>query len=86
MSEINHFKIFIMYNDDMTAGVDYLYVKRIYLVNFSYIVIDDVKSESQTINTHHSLNTGMKIIWLGSTMSILRCCSRNNLLFRVKSG
>jgi hypothetical protein len=38
MSEINHFKNFIMCSDDVVADVDHLHVKRIHLVNFSYIV------------------------------------------------
>jgi hypothetical protein len=41
MSEINHFKIFIIYSDDVTVDVDHLHVKRIHLVSFSYIVIED---------------------------------------------
>jgi hypothetical protein len=39
MSKINHFKVFIICSDDMTANVDHLHVKRIYLAVFSYIVI-----------------------------------------------
>jgi hypothetical protein len=41
MSEINHFKVFIMYNDDITTDIDHLHVKRIHLMDFSYIVIED---------------------------------------------
>jgi hypothetical protein len=44
MIEINHFKVFIMYSDDVADDVDHLYVKRIHLVGFSYIVIEDVIS------------------------------------------
>jgi hypothetical protein len=40
MNEINHFKIFVLYSGDVISHVDYLHVKRIYLVNFSYIVIE----------------------------------------------
>jgi hypothetical protein len=40
MSEINHFKVFIMCSDNVAAVVDYLHVRRIYLVCFSYIVIE----------------------------------------------
>ncbi len=43
MSEINHFKVFIMCSGDVT-DVDHLHVKRIHLVHlvgFSYIVIED---------------------------------------------
>jgi hypothetical protein len=40
MSEINHFKVFIMCSGDVT-DVDHLHVKRIHLIDFSYIVIDD---------------------------------------------
>jgi hypothetical protein len=42
MNEIDHFKVFILYSGGVTADVDHLHVKRIYLVNFSYIVIEDV--------------------------------------------
>jgi hypothetical protein len=40
MSEINHFKVFIMCSDNVAADVDYLHVRRIHLVCFSYIVIE----------------------------------------------
>jgi hypothetical protein len=29
MNEINHFKVFVLYSDDVTADVDHLHVKRI---------------------------------------------------------
>jgi hypothetical protein len=35
MNEIDHFKVFILCNDD----VDHLHAKRIHIVCFSYIVI-----------------------------------------------
>jgi hypothetical protein len=41
MGKINHFKVFIICSDDMTTDVEHLYVKRIHLVCFSYIVIED---------------------------------------------
>jgi hypothetical protein len=41
MSKINHFKVFIMCSDDVVVDVDHLHVKRIHLVDFSYIVIED---------------------------------------------
>jgi hypothetical protein len=41
MNEIGHFKVFILCSGDMVADVDHLYVKKIFLVSFSYIVIDD---------------------------------------------
>jgi hypothetical protein len=41
MNEFDHFKVFILCNGDVAADVDHLYVKRIYLVGFSYIVIED---------------------------------------------
>jgi hypothetical protein len=40
MSEINYFKVFILYSDDVTADVDHLHIKRIqleYLVGHLYI-------------------------------------------------
>jgi hypothetical protein len=44
MSETNYFKKIIMCSDDMTTDVDQLYVKKIHLVGFSYIVIEDVQT------------------------------------------
>jgi hypothetical protein len=41
MSEINHFKIFVLCSGDVAADVDHLHVKRIHLVGFFYIVIED---------------------------------------------
>jgi hypothetical protein len=38
--------IFVPYSGDVTAGVDYLHVKRIHLVSFSYIVIEDKPANS----------------------------------------
>jgi hypothetical protein len=41
MNEIDYFKLFILYSGDVAADVDHLHVKRIHLVDFSYIVIED---------------------------------------------
>jgi hypothetical protein len=41
MNEIDHFKKFVLCNGDVAADVDYLHIKRIYLVSFSYIFIED---------------------------------------------
>jgi hypothetical protein len=41
MNEIDHFKVCILCSGDVTADVDHLHVKRIYLVGFSYIVIEN---------------------------------------------
>jgi uncharacterized BrkB/YihY/UPF0761 family membrane protein len=41
MNEFDHFKKFILCNGDMVAVVHYFYIKRIHLVNFSYIVTED---------------------------------------------
>jgi hypothetical protein len=30
MNEIGYFKVFILYNNDLTADMDHLYIKRIY--------------------------------------------------------
>jgi hypothetical protein len=43
MNKIDYFKKFIFYSCDVIADVEHLYVKRIYLVNFSYLVIEDLK-------------------------------------------
>jgi hypothetical protein len=37
MNDIGHFKVFVLYSGD----VDHLHIKRIYLVSFSYIIIED---------------------------------------------
>jgi hypothetical protein len=42
VNEIDHFKVFVVYSGDVVADVDHLYVKRIHLVDFSYIVIEDL--------------------------------------------
>jgi hypothetical protein len=41
MNAIDHFIVFVLYSDDVAVDVDHLYVKRIHLVSFSYIVIED---------------------------------------------
>jgi hypothetical protein len=41
MNEIDHFKVFIIYSGDVAIDVNHLYVKRIHLVSFSYIVIEN---------------------------------------------
>jgi hypothetical protein len=41
VNEIDHFKVFVFYSGDMIIDVDHLYVKRIDLMSFSYIVIKD---------------------------------------------
>jgi hypothetical protein len=40
MNEIDYFKNFILYSDNVTNDMDYLHIKRIHL-SFSYIVIED---------------------------------------------
>jgi hypothetical protein len=45
MNEIDHFKKIILYNDDMKIDVDHLHIKKIHLVNFSYIVIEDLSMQ-----------------------------------------
>jgi hypothetical protein len=39
MNEMDHFKVFILCNDDVIVDVDHLHAKRIRIVCFSYIVI-----------------------------------------------
>jgi hypothetical protein len=41
MNEIDYFKVFVFCSGDVAADVDHLHVKRIHLVGFSYIVIED---------------------------------------------
>jgi hypothetical protein len=52
MSEINHFKVFIICSDDVAADVDHLHVKKIHLVSFSYIVIEDSRLAGKTDVTY----------------------------------
>jgi hypothetical protein len=42
MNDINYFKKFVLRSGDVIANMDHLCVKRIYLVDFSYIVIEDL--------------------------------------------
>jgi hypothetical protein len=49
MNEINHFKFFLLCSGDVAADVDHLHVKRIQLVGFSYIVIEDVQQDSEAL-------------------------------------
>jgi hypothetical protein len=46
MNEIDHFRNFIFYSDDVIVDIDHLHIKRIYLVCFSYVVIKDVIRQS----------------------------------------
>jgi hypothetical protein len=41
MNEIGHFNVFVLCSGDVPADMDHLHVKRIHLVDFSYIVIED---------------------------------------------
>jgi hypothetical protein len=43
MNEFDHFKVFIVCSGDVTADMDHLYVKRIHLMSFSYIVVNIYK-------------------------------------------
>jgi hypothetical protein len=38
MNEIDHFKNFVFYSDDVAVNIYHLHIKRIHLVDFSYIV------------------------------------------------
>jgi hypothetical protein len=42
MNEIDHFLVFVLYSDDVTADLYHLHIKKIHLVDFSYIVIEDL--------------------------------------------
>jgi hypothetical protein len=51
MSEIHHFKFFILYNGDVITDVDHLHVNTIHLehlVDHLYIVREDVPSQRQS--------------------------------------
>jgi hypothetical protein len=49
MNEIDHFKVLVLYSGDVTCDVDHLHVKRIHLLNFSYIVIEDKEQKKAFI-------------------------------------
>jgi hypothetical protein len=42
MKEIDHFKVFVLRSGDVVVDVARLHIKRIHLINFSYIVIEDL--------------------------------------------
>jgi hypothetical protein len=42
MNEIDYFKVFIFHSSDVASDVNHLHDKRIHLVSFSYIVIEDL--------------------------------------------
>jgi hypothetical protein len=54
MNEIDYFKVFILYSGDVTIDVNHLHIKRIDLVNFSYIVIDDMTLKSWSCSMYSS--------------------------------
>jgi hypothetical protein len=60
MSEINYFKVFIMCSDDVAADVDHLYMKIIYWVSFSYIVIEDLMGCVPTKISFCNVTSGME--------------------------
>jgi hypothetical protein len=41
MNVIGLFKVFILFSSEVAANVDHLHVKRIHLVDFSYIIIEN---------------------------------------------
>jgi hypothetical protein len=41
VNEINYFKVYILCSGDMSADIDQLHVKKIQLVDLSYIVMED---------------------------------------------
>jgi hypothetical protein len=41
MNVIDHFKVFVLFSSDMETNMDHLHVKRIHLVDFSYIIIEN---------------------------------------------
>jgi hypothetical protein len=45
MNEIDHFNFFVLYSDDVTTNIGHLHIKRIQLVSFSYIGIEDMWSK-----------------------------------------
>jgi hypothetical protein len=49
MNEFDYFKVFILYSGNVAADIDHLYIKRIHLLNFSYIVIEDKEQKKAFI-------------------------------------
>jgi hypothetical protein len=58
MNEIDHFKKIILYSDDVAANMYHLHVKKIHLVSFSYIVIEDKRKGMARSNLEHSFKIG----------------------------
>jgi hypothetical protein len=42
MNEIDYFKVFVLYSSNVVDDVDHLHVKKIYLINLFYIIIEDI--------------------------------------------
>jgi hypothetical protein len=49
MNEFDYFKVFILYSGNVATNIDHLYIKRIHLLNFSYIVIEDKEQKKAFI-------------------------------------
>jgi hypothetical protein len=63
MNDIDHFKAFVLCSSDVT--VNHLYVKRIHLVSFSYIVIEDTMLHGcRCILTQIRLEIPLSFHWL----------------------
>jgi hypothetical protein len=45
----------MIYSNDLTADVDHLYDKRIHLVDFIYIIIEDMKQIVHTRRLYYQL-------------------------------
>jgi hypothetical protein len=56
MCEIDHFKVFVVYSGDVAADVDYLHIKRIHLVCYSYIVRIELDLHNLNQRTNHIPN------------------------------
>jgi hypothetical protein len=50
MNKIGHFNFFILYSGDVTADADHLHIKKIHLVDLSYIVIEDTRRLKHVFN------------------------------------
>jgi hypothetical protein len=42
MNEIGYFKMFVFCTGDVIVDIDHLHIKRIHLVNFLYIIVEDI--------------------------------------------
>jgi hypothetical protein len=64
MNEIAYFKVFVLCSGDVTPDVDHLYIKRINLVDFSYIVIEDQENLVSRFLLYNYKGLGFDVVYV----------------------